>query len=674
MRLAHFTTWLLALSGCSLLLAPDESKIRRPDASADAGPDAGPPDGGRDGGPDACVTREAPHELTCAGGMDEDCDGYVDCADYSCASSPECCGGLTTPIFEERWANPIDEWLELGASVTRAAGEIVDFRTASAPNALVYQDCLPLDVGVRLVVAFHLPTQCMAPSICEDDYAALVLTPLPELPAGRGLVADVAVRVSAAGEVSLWRGGEPLHAWAERVVPGATSATVTLELTPGLAAGNVPSLFAQVSIEQPGTGVSFTPLERLPVVLLEDLANARAACAATGNPRGDGLFAAIEGAGDAVRVGTLDADARSCANPALFRPSAALRADGYALGAWAAGGAGAPSLARYVYGGDTRWELWVDASSTPRERDHIDFVWLALGAQIGSNDGASWTARGTEGLVLGTSPTSSPSRREPGFYAHVDRNFRLVGSELKLVFARELPRPTADGGVGGMDGGLVDVTPAYAIFAAQNVPPAATDTVVERLQPLLQPPNTSGCRSLRDPLLLPVGPDLSDGLWLVFTCERAGGQPSSLHIAHVSQDLTSVDMPPQPLLALSESFAARGIYGADGVADFDAGGERVTYRLWLLGRDAGGVSRLAYAEAYDQAVGAVPELVPYPANPILEPDDSLLGSCDGGCTLTGVTVTRISDLDLQLVVSRSVAATSGGVRHELVPLMQVRQR
>src|SRR6476646_5076985 len=51
-------------------------------------------DGGTGGAPGPMCTASATTETTCSGGVDDDCDGYVDCLDTDC-DGQACGAGLT---------------------------------------------------------------------------------------------------------------------------------------------------------------------------------------------------------------------------------------------------------------------------------------------------------------------------------------------------------------------------------------------------------------------------------------------------------------------------------------------------------------------------------------------------------------------------------------------------
>jgi hypothetical protein len=71
------------------------------------GPDAGGGDTG------VCVPRDEASATACHNGVDDDCDGFIDCGDFSCTRGPEgnlCCDGDGAPERDdERCANGIDD-------------------------------------------------------------------------------------------------------------------------------------------------------------------------------------------------------------------------------------------------------------------------------------------------------------------------------------------------------------------------------------------------------------------------------------------------------------------------------------------------------------------------------------------------------------------------------------
>ncbi len=668
----------LSAAGCTLLFKPDRDAIT---ADLDGGMDGGTEDAGDagagdagDAGPDGgrCVPQEA-EDCTDSAGADEDCDGQSNCFDYDCRGVAACCrpGGASTPRCLESLADfvrlPADHASDIQFSDTlcNTSTRVTEFGPAGRARALVTQRCQPITFGMQLSVTLEITEACTG----ACDYAALAFGPVQTLADGDPFPSELRVVLRGDGSAGVDRAGTPIGE--QRPVgtfsPGQR-VTVRVDLEPGPDESGQDVLFATVDLAVtagPGGG---RILSRTAVAPLEALECIRPG----GGPPGVGLYAAVEGAGGAVEVvGPLSTLERRCSNPSQFYESSA-PVDLSQIEACAAGGIGAPALVGYCRGGcgtagpAVQWDLWVDASRTPRVEESfrfVDFGVCGYGWQTPIlPETPSWIARPQSPFLIGDATSS----REPTVMPVSDDGATTTRvAELVYAYARR-EAPLEE--VYAIHGGTIDqrLTFAPAPFAA----------------PLLEP-GDAGCVSLRDPLLVPhYRPATSgyavDGAWLLFTCEHAGSTPDSIGVARFTgtRELTLDGEQPirnDVLTAIAGSYAARGVFAPEGFVEVqgEAGAEELVVRLWYLARDGTGQVRLAYAQGRASGLDTFPALDPYPANPILAGESRALGECTTACTLTGATVTpRIgSASEWQFVISRSRLTTTGTV-HELVPLLQ----
>lgn len=656
------TASLLALSGCTILLAPDRDAIA-PDLDAqaqlDAGMDAGI-DAGNDGG--GCRPTET-LEVTCEGGGDEDCDGYVDCEDTDCRGASVCCRGARdvdsvclASLVEWRAQPPGTTEIDIAGSC--GDERVTSFGVDGVPRALMSAKCQPIGFGMRFEVQFDVEAACGLPPC---DYAALALTPLPTLVSGEPLSSELRAVVRADKTVALERAGTEL---ARSATPFTGTAPIRLRLVlePGPDESGRDVLFATATFAQDGRTEALAA--RAPILPLADLR-----CLGPSGPE-VGLYAAIEGVGEGVQVrGPLARTEFQCSNPSQFlRRPAELSTT--SIEACAPGGVGAPALVNYcrehceATPEQIQWELWADASDVQRSDESFRFIdfgvcgWAATQPQPPGT--GEWFARPADADPFLWA--DDPSSREPTLLPIAQHGVEPRVERVAFAYAE---RTTAEAETYAVHGGVMLTAP--------------TERPGTRRQ-LLTPAQTSDCRSLRDPLLLAdweatdVGHSVS-AAWLLFTCEREDGAPRSIGAARLSVGASlaldeSTPIRTDVLSASVGAYAERGVFGAEGFIEA-SGADRIA-RIWFLARDGRGRVRLAYAQGRGPASEGLPILSPYAANPLLDGSEDILGDdCDRGCTLTGLSVTP-SFIELgnyQFLIARS-RLTPTGPQHDLVPLLQ----
>jgi hypothetical protein len=669
------------ISGCSIVWAPDPTQIGGRDGGMEAGmgPDGGW-DAGRDGGVDAGMdggcARTQQIETTCDMGMDEDCDGKVDCFDYDCRGDEHCC--RSSAVERQCPSASFFEVLPTGTTELMSTGcAVTDFGLSRRPRALISDECQPVTFGMRFDLSLDIVAPCDAVSGC--DWAALTFTNVKVMADGSELDDQFRVVVSADGSARVERAGS--------IIPGATLPAdtfsgdriidVRVELEPGPEDedSNRDVLYATITAVERG-GVTPDPLLRH--VAIMPLADVH--CLDMGR-RVAGLYAAIEGRGeDILTADGLYIVERSCASPSQFREP-----EDYAsvapLGTCATGGVGAPALFSYCAGDcatpvDTafQWEAWVDSSNEARDIDffrRIDFgicSYAATRPEYPDSD-AEWRRR--ENPVSGFDWAIPLSSREPTVLPIAEDGDNPRVSSLWYAYARRT-----------MDG-----SDDHEIWGDQILP--AVDRVPDEGVELLSSEDVAQCASLRDPLLLAdwqengSGGFAVGGAWLLFTCEPASGT-RSIRAVHLNATTMMMDRPGEvhTLLEMTPgaaSYAARGVSAPEGFSE--PSGEtnpEETWRIWYTARNSEGTLQLAFAQGR-APIDATdpPALEPYPANPILRGSSEILGGdCSMGCAFTGASVSTIANQlggvqDYQFLIARSRNTVAGAV-HELVPLLQPR--
>ncbi len=698
-----------ALAGCTLVNAPKKPpdggfNDAAHDADASADGDAGGPDtedctNGVDDNEDGLTDCADPQcderrcdddggcrcrggratETDCNDGLDNDGDALTDCADYDCASQPDvdCCGEDVTP--PATWPNETSTWpsdqtaLEAewettsasGALPVRNDGKLTEFEDTD-PFALVHYACLSLALGATFEASFT-PMGPVSRHGCASDegrcqsFAAMVLSPVRRALPGRRLLDDLAVVFYPNGRVEVTQGGSPLATG--QLSSLATEYRATVEFTPDIDPAGRAALRAEVRVGRPGMEAELTwngyPL--LQEQLIDD-----GVCATV-----PGLYLAFEGFLDGVVVGRLhEATPRACINPNQFSQTAAiLTADGADATAdlnlsppdagaeWADEGIGSPSL----FLSDSLWHVMVEATNDQPELEVVAHVGYAIGhASARGWPSDEWTARPSTprlgdqppsclDMSCATPPTSS--FRDPYLFEKGGLLFVAVAAE---TFTDGMPTGKHTIRIGNAGG-------------------SATITVGD---PLLEP-DASGCDDLRDPVVTPR-PGGEDGTdyWLFFTCVRDGRGSIAVVPLIDAGGWRLLGAAPVFLLAPEDvgSFGAGGVHSPAVV--LDESGDEVTFRLWFLGQNRAGTTAVGLALGApkdgfpdDRATTSDrPVLEPYRANPVLQNTDRAFRGCEG-CTIEGLSVTRMDNATLRFLVARRVPLTDGR-RYELVPFDQ----
>lgn len=631
------------VSGCTLLFVPDPPEPwdagldgEVPDAMVDAGPDAG------DGG---CVAV-AEFERRCDDGVDDDCNGNVDCADLACGASGHCCdpesgGELDLPGYLS--------WPAFG-SVTRT-DTTVAFADSSSSQVLL-DSCLPLAYGTSLRVGIRF-----ASGGVQTEHAGILLSPVRAPGPDGTFLSEVSLRVDHEGTATLDRAGTPIG---DRVTSLRIGTHVArMDLRPGLDSMARPVLLLDASI-------SDMPLvENYELMPLDDLRGAEAGCSP------DGLFVVLEGRGDRVTIADrLRVFAGECDNPSQFdadQPTSPLASFDpsvhLAAGTWRAGGVGEPALAHFYSSATTeRLDILVDAAATQRADELLAFVDFGIGGAFqAAAGGFIQRTDGTSPVLLGDSPSS----REPSLFAPVNAS-EVIQGNLLLAHAERI-RPMmephaihiADLGLGNTD----DPSPTL-ILAPGEIP----------------------CASLRDPSIIALSSNPRDteaGLVVFFTCEPSGVEPDYIAAARVVWDGVSAYTRTGPVFRVLESsigdYAARGVSSPEVVVT-SVGGEISRIRVWFLARDGSGRVRVAFATGTVSTTDltAAPMLTAFPGNPVLDPEDAVLGGpCALGCSIESLGVARTVGAvhwpvpSYAFLVQRT-RYVAGGVEHQLIPLSQRR--
>jgi hypothetical protein len=653
---------LLAAGGCSLLAAPDAVIPNEPDVGSR---DGGGIDGGpHDGGPmDGCV---ASTELACGDGIDNDCDGLVDCVDYDCAARPQCCsGGGTTTEFD--WTN-LTGWRPVpagGFSPQTRDNRLVSFGDDVA--AIVRSACQPMELGMQIETTFY-------PHGTGESFAAIVLTPTDERASNTDrLLDDLAVTVNQQGDVTVTQAGAPLAPPILGFAGVDEALGVTVSITPGLAEEQ-PAMLATVEIRRNGADATLV-LDAHPFLRRTDLIRA------PGCERVSGLHVGLEGSAAGVHLGTFRQSGLACADPSHFEappsgedrvlvsqpaPAAFLN---LGLGPWAGGGAAAPALVASkvnAASSDIRWDVFVDAADVDRRVELINDIGFSIGHSVSSDSWELWNA--PPAPVLGschpscvgmppvgcTAMCGVPSVREPSVIGVM--NSDNVLSELLVAAAQRTPEPPF----------------AYTLVFAATVPPDDTSWAP---RPVIFA--EAMCDSYRHPSLVPAGPRAVDhGYWLFFTCEKSG-DVSEIHAARL-QSTGAIAAQPVPVLRAADlgAYAAGGVSAAEVLMQFRTSGSTfdAVYRMWFVARDRGGARvtvGVAQAQVTSQtSVPDPPAFAAYPANPVL-PSAAVLGEPCSDCRLTGLAAAQLPEdvHRVRLLVARSVN-TAMGLRYELVPMEQ----
>jgi hypothetical protein len=637
--------------GCSFLNAPNRNLT--------------PPDGGVDGGG---------IELFCSDGLDDDNDMAVDCEDTDCSEEPACCERRRTTLsydwtgadLSDAWSFTPTTWSPLRPSFggTTFVGGFVPTDT---PRALVSLDCVSLGLGGWVATTLHATDSggCSASETC-DDYAGVVLTAVTDSTPGSRLQDEIAVTLHAGGLVLVTQAGTEVA----RATAGVEQdVEVEIEVRPMLDESNRPTLIAAVTVD--GDIV----LEDFTVTLTENLIST-GDCAEI-----PGLHVAAEGQGDLVYVGPVEAAKQDCANPSQFdEQSATLRAENLEFNpSWVEAYVGSPTLASSRNSlSDVQWDLIAEGSNWSPELEPTTHVGYALGhARIATDEGGNWRLTGWESSQtpkVGDDPPAcaeaacadNRSVREPHLLAELNEDREL--RDLTLAFARE----------------LVTVPTERDLFGIQMVRPVGAPSTPVALPstPTVSPDDIPECISLRDPAIIPVDPEAIGGYWVLFTCVESAMPPRQIYAVRISRALEVVQEGGEAMrrvvLDADElgPFAASGIRAPEPVIAFAEDGLRV--RIWFLAQSVPGAWAVALAEARTHDTELLefdfPEPLPFPVNPILSDESTLVRSgCIGEeCNITGIAVTPRADdpSRLRFLLARRLKVSGGDDTYQLIPLEQ----
>lgn len=678
--------FLCFLGGCSIIWAPSRDKLDGgPDGGVDVGMDRDVPDApDGDVGSDADAGFDARGVEVCDNGEDDDGDLLVDCADFDCGGTPDCCeeGVVGMPLIAT-WVGAALEAFTLlpgGPAPAQDAGDLTNF-TPDASQALV-GDCTALAQGARIVARFRPqltsaePTRfgCDGPGSPCDDFAAIVLTPVVGLNSETGRLPDeLGVQVHASGRIELKVAGEVRDSVS--VGPSADAIVVEVDLSPTVSPGGFASVRADVAVRV--GGLPLMPLD--PVYIDQrNLLSDEDGCREIG-----GLFFAFEGRGVGTRIGApTRVDSLQCSNPSVFvrprqdivplHPLTADRApetsslgwgdtSGAPMERWASGGIGSPALLGMGTGPSVVWHVLGEASDLqPTLEPSFPGVGYAVGhsSSLDSrwNDSV-WTGTSAEPRLYSQLPPSCPPgtcTRLPDF-----RDPQVLpiegGAFVVVSFAREV----------GASHQLRGVVLTMAEFEDESL------RISDDTSAFVATTGFDACTDLRDPVLVPR-PTMDDRYWLFYRC----GDGS--HIGAIPlYDGPAAEWQQEAAVSLIDASA----FGADALGEFEVLVDRIegdgdasyTYRLWgmALGREGTSLV-LAVGDTKTGAASDLPAFVPYPANPVATPELVCAGIV-GDCRFTGVGLGRDPDSDarLRFLMAREVPRSGGGSRYEFVPFDQI---
>jgi hypothetical protein len=682
----------LALPACTLLNAPDA--LPRPPSDSGArdtgtiGSDGGAsdaaldPDMDGDAGP-GCLAREI-----CFNGasQDDDCDDAVDCDDLDCAGNAACCDTAgSSARLDEPW-NAIDDLVWYAAtSVDEGSvstdGGALRFGGDGVLRSIMLDvpdvGCLPLVSGARIAFTANVAGGCVLGDggVCPDEIA-MVLTAATSPLSGRALPADLRVAVGGDGNLRVTSGATPLLRTPASL---GTDGRVVVEISPTARDG---VRFLSVRVVTFDGGVERQVVANEAFVRQDDLRS----CAVTpmSAQRAGGLQLAFEGRGASVTFGGLTASPLACVNPVTFFQAGDVvtAATLPVAGAWNAGGLGAPALLR----GRGNELLFYDASNVERDLESVGTLDFSVGAAGAASFRSvmGWDSRPAQDggapspAYLGQTPptcigdgcTSRISYREPTAAATWDALGVFPESTFLLGFAREAVE------------GAYEIAYLEEFFAPTRAPGSAPEGVMALVRPGTE------CSSVRDPAFAQAGLDAATGLWLFYTCERAGSPSSIRAVTLEERDFVwrAIDGTDREVVSAAVgAYASRGVRGpAPLVRMFPDGaaGATLAVRLWHMALGTDGRRTLALAtgqvsvgEIAAVPTSAIPALVGDPASPLLDGSAAVLGSCGGSCDLEDVAVGwRPGTTDLVFMLARSVYSPGSGTARELVPIGQTLER
>ena len=667
---------LSLLTGCSII--HHASGDRPHDAGLDVSdaplPDTNPPDdAGPDTNPDAwrCAHTK---EVSCSNGVDDDCDGLIDCADPDCvlASDPACCtpgAATTTEHFDKLggvWTSS-SNWNAPASMVNAidASNALSQMGSGTPPIGMVNLTCMHVDLGTE--IRFKMRATPCTGTDCAGHMEVAIGT---FLAFGGALDGDLTVR----GTVDTMHGLridvlEGATVRASSVMPlGFSTADVVITLSPGVADAH-PVIVGTVTVSNEMTMTAETIVTQIRVTDRSIF----------GTSGCHGLHLGVEGTGTHVALDDVAITQLDCANPGRFD---ALRDDALAIDGvttsvssadhtmgWGRGGIGDPALLEGAVGGVHRFFLMFDGSSVDRATDFIGHLPLSIGGADTSatsgpgnlvlvNDCSRWMPRGPGGSAC-TAPAmasghdvieSSLVMRDPTIFPENGNPTTMTslrvawvgedvvsGSPLRL-YTSTLPLPLAS--------------------RLGSVPTAST----------IEGEDLGSCPSIRNPLLLPIMGDTAN--WLLFyVCDRF---PPVVHAATLHSGTGNATRFPTFEIGPAQlnHLADQGVTDIAGVMFVYNGVP--TYRLWLTAHPTTASSSVLFLEGSPSAAGQPPMLVPFAGNPVLDERSPVFGSCGHGCQIHGITATRLSDQPtrVRLLIERWVD-TGLGLQYGLIPLEQI---
>lgn len=684
---------LLVAPGCSVWNAPDRGRL-----DAGLGADApdldaatdGDLDGAADGGLDAPDGGPPRTERRCADDLDDDMDGFIDCADLDCATDVmACCSSGGSAVVNDAWTSAaLTGWSRLptgldGPNAPTGAGQPLSRFTSTRSNfarAIIHDPvgaatgCIAIDPGVVITTSLRLMDDSIesCPEDECDERAGILLTAVQPATAvasysnGDVLPDELGVRLrrlgSAMGRVEVTVAGSIVSTLA--VTNDVVS--VEIQLVPGVDEDGTPVSVTTVTLTPSGTPTPVLALDRAPALARSTLLGAASGCAG-----GRGLYLAVEGVGNRVGVGTLRVVPQVCPNPNYFR-SAGDPLEASDLGAsagWTAGGVGAPSL---FYSDDDgaaavvdRWDVFFDASDRNRANETFATVRFAAGGTIFIGDellaGGGLPRASGAPLVDAAFPTCggtcTESNRDPDFWFRQNAERELDSSSGWLVWSRRTAAGVWQIMIDSLEtsaGGTIGGPEVLLTTAASGGAAAVTE-----------------CTALRSPALV-ARPD--GGLWVFFVCEH-GGMPGDVRVAELSATTGALEaVRPAPVLTPAMApYARLGIQDVDAevwTSNLGTENAEVIVRLWFVAR-AGGLPVVGLAEGVSRGLDAdLPMLGMFAGNPVLRSDDERLPACTGLCRITSIAAGRGGiERDVRFLVALSDEAT-GSTRHLLVPLEQ----
>jgi hypothetical protein len=693
----------------------------------------GSTDGGLDGGDAAPDADAGPPEFEteCTGGVDEDGDGRIDCADFDCADSPACCsgGGNGPDILDADWENISGGWGPVPSGVSYPATQevedgtwrITDFGEGN-PKGVVRDGCTPMALGLHGDVTLHTRA-----SGSDSDFAAMVLTRVDDVEPGNRLADELAVTLTGAGRLYVSRaralcepGSEGDACRQERILaelereerPGIGGRVeLTLEVTPGIGQQGNAALFATLHVRVFGAGGKIAErdlITRRQFIRQEQL---EAECDTLQGGDVPGLNVAFEGRGSRVQVGEPTASPSQCGNPNYFDSTPAQlstieQQDLHFGESWSSGGFDSFAAATFCGGsecwrpgGDIRWHLVSATTNVDMGAPPPIFYSLGHGRSLRQWGEDGWTDPNPSPWAGADPPTcldggsecdGNRSVREPSLQAPIRADGTLE-SELDVAYAVEWQTAIDQGNRNVF---ALNVTNMKSDPAIED-PVDLTEVDLEPDEVGCDEDGNDCCESLRDPELLPAQPRTrQNSYWLLFTCMRSQ-QPPGIWAVKLDDILErDPEVDPAPVLQARDlgGYAAGGVRGAEALVAFDPNGETPpVVRVWFEARDESqnvsiGLSTGQLAKDAPSLTKRLPELAEYGANPVLGGDGQPLGEapalgvCPGrSCEFLDFDVMlkaaqRVSPglsvpRDLRVLVGRRVVE-DGSWSHQYIPLDQ----